>query len=984
MNTRWTLRILNARSAYHAWSKQKVLFSIFALVISSIIALPHSAFAEELAHNHLASAAVQAVSAAQAQASAQAQAQASAQAQAQASALVQTTTKTPAQTPTSHTQVQATTPAPAQSNVSKLEAANAPHTTDTPHAPVSQEETRVPNKQKELDPHTASAEPGATPAVPQNDELDPEKYQDALGTTLDFDWDKNGSTTQEDWLSFRKWLAHYTPVQDGENAEGGNTAMGAINIKVNKPDEGTRSLTPGLDIAKVKRYYLANVDQLTPARYQDPFGTCWAHAVMGELESAMLKKQAGAKGQEINEEQHKEPKLSGVESKYDFSELYLALRAYTLQKSGSQQGEGLVPVNSQTGKENPRVESLDVGGFTDYDETLLTNWDNVVSEKTQPYWPKDVPFTKENRLKVLAGLMNFNDTDYKNWELSAKEPNPEVPVHVEGVHYLPAVNQYAIENKQMVWKKRNPQAMLRMKEALVKYGALQVSLNMAKSLAQYNDKDSNEQNHAVLIVGWNDEYPADKFDNNPAPGKGAWLVKNSWGSRDYIVNQAKRIKADYQLSDEECVEQLAALMDTPEYQQEVKESYMGRRGMLRRVIASLARKDPATLTEDEKKLLEKSNNDLKKCETQLANCENAWKDYLKQHAQDCLNGKNADAWGLLDQDGEKSGYFWLSYYDKSYTGVQALSVDLKDDGFDYDNNYSYNYSYTATTAPFALRTRDTSTLVSNVFTSKGEEILKAVSARSTQAGSKVNVKVYLVNEDNLKDLDPTNDGTLVAEQDYTTQSAGFETIKLTNPVQLSAGSKFAIVENITADVREGAALVKNAWLNLETGLSQSAQDPNHGKQTEEGTSSRALPMQYIWSYVKSNPGETFVRLKTRDGEKWLTPQQITSALCQGDAFEFGNALIKAFTVNGKMPAVLVPAKKIPVPASASAGDSTSTSVAASAASVPSDSRAPSAHTPLIAPHKATSHHRVPQALEVAVHTRALEACLLYTSPSPRD
>lgn len=36
-------------------------------------------------------------------------------------------------------------------------------------------------------------------------------------------------------------------------------------------------------------------------------------------------------------------------------------------------------------------------------------------------------------------------------------------------------------------------------------------------------------NHGVCIVGWDDNYPASYF-KKPAPGNGAWIVKNSWGS----------------------------------------------------------------------------------------------------------------------------------------------------------------------------------------------------------------------------------------------------------------------------------------------------------------------------------------------------------------------------------------------------------------------------------------------------------------------
>ncbi|MDR0989924.1 MAG: lectin like domain-containing protein [Propionibacteriaceae bacterium] len=40
---------------------------------------------------------------------------------------------------------------------------------------------------------------------------------------------------------------------------------------------------------------------------------------------------------------------------------------------------------------------------------------------------------------------------------------------------------------------------------------------------------SNIANHAVLLVGWDNDYPASNFSTRPA-GNGAWLVQNSWGT----------------------------------------------------------------------------------------------------------------------------------------------------------------------------------------------------------------------------------------------------------------------------------------------------------------------------------------------------------------------------------------------------------------------------------------------------------------------
>lgn len=38
------------------------------------------------------------------------------------------------------------------------------------------------------------------------------------------------------------------------------------------------------------------------------------------------------------------------------------------------------------------------------------------------------------------------------------------------------------------------------------------------------------QNHAITVAGWDDDYAASNFATTP-PGNGAWIIKNSWGTR---------------------------------------------------------------------------------------------------------------------------------------------------------------------------------------------------------------------------------------------------------------------------------------------------------------------------------------------------------------------------------------------------------------------------------------------------------------------
>ena len=70
------------------------------------------------------------------------------------------------------------------------------------------------------------------------------------------------------------------------------------------------------------------------------------------------------------------------------------------------------------------------------------------------------------------------------------------------------------------------------KRALMQYGAVGTTMYMAGYLnsnnAYYYYRTSDSSNHAVTIVGWDDNFSKNNFAYT-APGDGAWIVKNSWG-----------------------------------------------------------------------------------------------------------------------------------------------------------------------------------------------------------------------------------------------------------------------------------------------------------------------------------------------------------------------------------------------------------------------------------------------------------------------
>ena len=77
------------------------------------------------------------------------------------------------------------------------------------------------------------------------------------------------------------------------------------------------------------------------------------------------------------------------------------------------------------------------------------------------------------------------------------------------------------------------------KRAIISYGAVSTSIHWYQSADGtdyyrngkniYWYKEGSKANHAVAIVGWDDNYSRTNFKTTP-PGDGAWIIKNSWGS----------------------------------------------------------------------------------------------------------------------------------------------------------------------------------------------------------------------------------------------------------------------------------------------------------------------------------------------------------------------------------------------------------------------------------------------------------------------
>ncbi|MDI9632897.1 MAG: lectin like domain-containing protein [Methanolinea sp.] len=118
-----------------------------------------------------------------------------------------------------------------------------------------------------------------------------------------------------------------------------------------------------------------------------------------------------------------------------------------------------------------------------------------------------------------AGPVNEADDPYSE-SARKKAVNPPVRQHVQEITFMPS--------------RAGPLDNGRLKAAILQNGAVYSSIRWERSYyspekCSYYYPGSSIQNHAVVIVGWDDDYHRENFAVTP-PGDGAFIVRNSWGA----------------------------------------------------------------------------------------------------------------------------------------------------------------------------------------------------------------------------------------------------------------------------------------------------------------------------------------------------------------------------------------------------------------------------------------------------------------------
>ena len=239
--------------------------------------------------------------------------------------------------------------------------------------------------------------------------------------------------------------------------------------------------------------------RVSAVRDQNPFGTCWTFAVMGAMESNL--RTQGVTGVDLSEAQLAffcGASLHRLESLESYLEDELNTNAFDLFND---------PAARLT-------FGFTEGGNDDIAVGALSAWVGPISEEKMPY--ADVltvcgEDTDSEQFKTgAATLVEWWDSD-PSLEFGAE-------YHLQDALYF---------GKGMLTDGGRDTV----KRLLQECGALSIGYNSYNSDVCVNNLTVTTQNHAVLLVGWDDDFAVENFPEYCRPTQpGAWLVRNNYGT----------------------------------------------------------------------------------------------------------------------------------------------------------------------------------------------------------------------------------------------------------------------------------------------------------------------------------------------------------------------------------------------------------------------------------------------------------------------
>lgn len=128
---------------------------------------------------------------------------------------------------------------------------------------------------------------------------------------------------------------------------------------------------------------------------------------------------------------------------------------------------------------------------------------------------------------VLNSKVPFNTDNIKNPDEKLRW---DADYHLQDAYYMPNGVYYESDTDLCIDNAITKQLLMELGTITINYYASNPDAYNEETSAYYNT-EYNSADHAVLLVGWDDNYPKENFcEGNYPQSDGAWLVRNSWGT----------------------------------------------------------------------------------------------------------------------------------------------------------------------------------------------------------------------------------------------------------------------------------------------------------------------------------------------------------------------------------------------------------------------------------------------------------------------
>ena len=165
---------------------------------------------------------------------------------------------------------------------------------------------------------------------------------------------------------------------------------------------------------------------------------------------------------------------------------------------------------------------------------------------------------------------------------------------------------------------------------------------------------------------------------------------------------------------------------------------------------------------------------------------------------------NGGDWGIVDENGLHTGYFYLSYYDAGINSPESFDFDLREN---HDQENALQLDYMPAAASEWIHKDKNPVWSANVFTLDKDMRIDEVATRFA-TGFEVPLTGFTITFDiyRLRDgATAPEDGELLASCTREVSSSGYHRVALDNPVYSKAGDRLAVVVSHRHDYEDGSA-----------------------------------------------------------------------------------------------------------------------------------------------------------------------------------